>query len=349
MIFRQLFDAATSTFTYLLGDELTREALLIDPVAEQIDRDALLVEQLSLKLKYSLDTHVHADHITAASLLRDRYGTESIVGAKAGAACTNIPVHDGSVIELGDIRIEVIETPGHTPGCVSYYIAEEGMLFSGDSLMIRGCGRTDFQAGDSAQMHHSIVSKLYQLPSTTRLFPGHDYRGHSFSTIEEEKKSNPRIPENESLESFQKTMAALKLARPKWIDAAVPANLACGRQRQDDQPNAWAPTVLNTEGIPELMPKWVAAHRTEHILLDVREVHELSGELPALEDALRITLGELPNTLGRLSPEASVITICRSGKRSAVAAKILIDAGFKKVASMQGGMALFHSQALPLA
>jgi sulfur dioxygenase len=230
MIFRQLFDAATSTYTYLLADPDTGEAVIIDPVREQADRDEQLVRQLGLDLKYTLDTHVHADHVTASSGLRDRFGAQTVVSARGGAACADLKVDDGSRVTFGRYTVEVLATPGHTSGCVTYVVrdGDRVLAFTGDALLIRGCGRTDFQQGDARTLYRSVHGKIFALPDDALLYPGHDYRGYTVSTVGEEKRFNPRLNLGVSEDAFVDIMGALKLANPRQMDVAVPANLACG-------------------------------------------------------------------------------------------------------------------------
>lgn len=227
LIFRQLFEKETSTYSYLLADKDTKEALIIDPVIECIDRDLKLIKELSLTLKYVIDTHVHADHITSSWMLKEKTGAKIALGEKTGVQNADILLKDSQELSLGSFKIKAILTPGHTNGCTSFSI--ENMLFTGDSLMIRGNGRTDFQQGSSEDLFNSITEKLFSFPSETLIFPGHDYTGTTSSTIEEEKIHNPRIGGGRTLEEFSKIMSELGLANPKKIDIAVPANLKCGR------------------------------------------------------------------------------------------------------------------------
>ncbi len=227
VIFYQLFELETSTYTYLVADAVSLEAVLIDPVLETIERDIKLIDETGVKLKYVLDTHIHADHITAAGQLRDRLQIKTGLSHAAGVDCADLPLKDGDVLTLGSIRIAVIETPGHTNSCLSYVI--EDMVFTGDTLLVRGNGRTDFQQGSSEKLYDSI-HKLFQLPAHFTVYPGHDYRGQTKSTIALEKQHNPRIGGGRSKKEFVEIMKNLKLSDPKKMMEAVPANMACGRQ-----------------------------------------------------------------------------------------------------------------------
>ncbi|QSQ21239.1 MBL fold metallo-hydrolase [Pyxidicoccus parkwayensis] len=224
MLFRQLFDAETSTYTYLLADETTREAALIDPVLEQVERDSKLLEELGLKLVLVLETHVHADHVTGAGMLRERTGA-TVAASPRGAPCVNRKVAHGDVLRLGRLEVKVLETPGHTDDSLSYLC--EGRLFTGDTLLIRATGRTDFQNGDAGQLYDSITGRLFTLPDDTVVYPGHDYAGHALSTIGEEKRHNPRLA-GRTREDFVTFMKSRQLPPPKKLDVAVPANRACG-------------------------------------------------------------------------------------------------------------------------
>jgi glyoxylase-like metal-dependent hydrolase (beta-lactamase superfamily II) len=230
MIFKQLFDSDTSTYTYLLGCERSKKAVLIDGVATQVASYQALLEQYNLALIYTLETHVHADHITAASVLRDKVGSKSVVHRDAGAMCADLMVTDGVSLQIGDIEMKVLHTPGHTSGCVSYLLADR--VFTGDCLLINGCGRTDFQQGDSATMYRSITQKLFTLPADTLVYPGHDYHGFTVSSIKQEMALNARLGNGKTEAEFISIMANLNLPYPKYIDEALPANQACGKARQ---------------------------------------------------------------------------------------------------------------------
>lgn len=226
MKIRQLFDTETSTFTYLVWDEKTRDAALIDSVDTQIERDLQLIKELGLHLKYTLETHIHADHITASGKIRQLLGTRAVVHRNSHSDCADMLVADGDTIMLGDQPIVVVETPGHTDTCVSYLV--DGVVFTGDALLIRGCGRTDFQSGDPAMLYDSIHTRLFSLPDETIVYPGHDYRGFRSSTIAEEKAHNPRLGNNRPKQEFVDLMNSLELEPPKKIAEAVPGNIECG-------------------------------------------------------------------------------------------------------------------------
>ena len=228
MIFRQLFDLETSTYSYLLADAETHEAVLIDPVLEKLERDTSLLSELGLRLLYTLETHVHADHVTAASRLRDALGSKVAVGAASGVRNADLLLRDGERLRFGRRELEVRATPGHTSGCVSYVAAESGMAFTGDALLIRGCGRTDFQEGDARTLFRSIRERIFSLPDATLLYPAHDYTGRYVTTVGEEKRWNRRLGLAVSEPRFVELMAELKLAYPKRIDVAVPSNLQSG-------------------------------------------------------------------------------------------------------------------------
>lgn len=228
MIFRQLFEPDTSTYTYLLGCERTRRAVLIDPVASEVDAYTTLLRELNLTLVYTMETHVHADHITGSGLLRERLGSKSVVHRDAGAMCADLLVTDGVLLQVGDLEFQVRHTPGHTNGCVSFVMADR--VFTGDALFIGGCGRTDFQQGDAGRLYDSIHQKLFILPPDTLVYPGHDYAGNTVSTLRQEMNKNPRLGGGKSREDFIALMNGLDLPYPKYIDQALPANQACGKE-----------------------------------------------------------------------------------------------------------------------
>lgn len=225
-LFRQLFDYETWTYTYLLADPVSKEAILIDTVREQAPRDLALLKELGLKLKYILDTHVHADHVTGAAKLKEATGARSGVAKVAGVAAAELALEDGQELAYGPFRLKVIATPGHTNTCLSFY--SEGMVFTGDTLFVRDVGRTDFQQGSNEKMFDSIRNKIFSLPPDTFVYPGHDYRGHHVSTVREEQELNPKVRLRNSFADFKQQMDAMKLGPPKKLDIAVPANLRGG-------------------------------------------------------------------------------------------------------------------------
>lgn len=231
MQIRQLFDPESSTFSYLVWDNSTREAALIDPVQSQVHRDIQLIRELRLILKYTLETHVHADHVTGSGVLRQKLNSIVVVHEDSQTKCADVQIKGGDFIPLGTKRINVINTPGHTNSDISYLV--NGAVFTGDSLLIRGCGRTDFQSGNASLLYQSVRQQLFTLPGDTLVYPGHDYQGRCCSTIAEEMAHNPRLGLDKSLDDFVDIMSNLKLAPPKHIHEALPSNLRCGVSGKD--------------------------------------------------------------------------------------------------------------------
>ncbi len=227
MLFRQLFDQESCTYTYLIADVELKEAILVDAVKEHVGRDLNLLKELGLTLRYCLETHVHADHVTGAGELRKTTGCLAIVPTHAQVSCADRHIDDGEIITLGEIIVEALATPGHTDSHMAYLINSNRVL-TGDALFIRGCGRTDFQKGDAGTLYDSVTQRLFTLPETTLVYPGHDYRGHTLSTIAEEKQWNPRFVGRDR-QSFSEFMQTLNLPSPKKMMEAVPANENCGR------------------------------------------------------------------------------------------------------------------------
>ncbi|GMJ05361.1 glyoxalase II 3, GLYOXALASE 2-3, ETHYLMALONIC ENCEPHALOPATHY PROTEIN1, ETHE1-LIKE [Hibiscus trionum] len=243
LLFRQLFEKESSTYTYLLADSFhpDKPALLIDPVDKTVDRDLSLVRELGLKLIYAINTHVHADHVTGTGLIKGKVpGVKSVI-SKASGSRADVFVEPGDKISFGDLFLEVRATPGHTVGCVTYVTGDgpdqpqPRMAFTGDTLLIRGCGRTDFQGGSSEQLYKSVHSQIFTLPKETLLYPAHDYKGFTVTTVGEEMQYNPRLTKNE--ETFRSIMQNLNLPYPKMIDVAVPANMVCGLQDLESKAN----------------------------------------------------------------------------------------------------------------
>lgn len=227
MLFRQLFDQASCTYTYLIADVELREAILVDAVKQQVSRDLKLLNELGLTLRYCLETHVHADHVTGAGELRKVTGCLAIVPTRAQVSCADRHIDHGEILTLGEIIVEALATPGHTDSHMAYLVNSNRVL-TGDALFIRGCGRTDFQSGDAGKLYDSVTQRLFTLPGTTLVYPGHDYRGHTLSTIAEEKQWNPRFVGRDR-QSFSEFMQTLNLPSPQKMMEAVPANESCGR------------------------------------------------------------------------------------------------------------------------
>ena len=227
MIIRQLFDHDTWTFTYLLWDKNSKNALLIDPVLEQVDRDLDLIKKLGLSLTLILETHVHADHITGASILKEKTDADICYGSKTGVKGADIMLNDGHVINFSSHEIHVLHTPGHTDGCTSYYV--DGHIFTGDTLFIEGTGRTDFQGGSAESTFESIRNKIFSYPDETIVYPAHNYNGFNLSTIAHERKYNPNVGDAISKEDFIENEKNKQRPYPKRFDVAVPANLKCGK------------------------------------------------------------------------------------------------------------------------
>lgn len=227
MLFQQLFEPTSSTFTYLLADPVSREAVIIDSVQETFDRDLKLIRDLELKLLYALETHIHADHVTACGPIADKTGAKTAMSAASSAKGVDVLLNDQSTLKFGPFEITALATPGHTHSCMSYFV--NGKVFTGDALLIRGCGRTDFQEGSAETLYRSVHQKLFSLSDETVVYPSHDYKGFTSSTIGIEKKLNPRLGGDRPLSEFVEIMRNLKLDPPKKIDIAVPANMNCGR------------------------------------------------------------------------------------------------------------------------
>ena len=349
MIFRQLYDATSSTYTYLLADEASREALLIDPVFEQFQRDLAMLRELGLTLKLVADTHAHADHITAAWLLKQKTGCKIAISAAAGAENMDIALQDGESFGVEGVTLIALATPGHTNGCMSFVLADKSKVFTGDTLLIRGCGRSDFQQGNAARLYHSITEQLFTLPADCAVFPAHDYNGRTQSTIGEEKAFNPRAGGEANENDFVKYMNAMQLPHPKKIDEAVPNNLRSGKPESGELPPEpdWADLRISYAGVPEVEPVWVMHNQPSVTILDVREPDEVDETMKALDNAVFIPLSELRERVNEVPTNKPVVTLCRSGKRSALAINILKEAGHDKVANIYGGILHWNNSAVP--
>jgi sulfur dioxygenase len=345
MILRQLFDPQSATYTYLIADSGTREALLIDPVFEQARRDVALIEELGVRLKWTLETHVHADHVTGAWLLKEKLGSAIAISAASGADGADYYVKHQDRISFGKRHVEARATPGHTNGCMTYVLDGRSMAFTGDALLIRGCGRTDIQQGDPQALYRSVHAQIFSLPEDCTLFPGHDYRGLTATSVGEEKRYNPRLAEGILEPDFVGYMKHLGLPHPKQLDAALPANLKCGKPQQPATKNPdWALLTYTFAGIWEVQPSWLEEHLRDVQIVDVRELDEFNGPLGHVPGARLIPLGALAQKAGTLDKGKPVVVVCRSGARSAQATLILGNAGFDRVANLSGGMLRWRTQ-----
>lgn len=351
MIFRQLCDLTSSTYTYLLGDPASGEAILIDPVFEHATRDAALLNELGLRLTATLETHVHADHVTSAWLLRNRLGSQIALSATSGAQGADRYLAHSDVVEFGRHHLEVRATPGHTDGCLTFVLDDHGTAFTGDCLLIRGSGRTDFQRGDAYAMYRSVHDQIFTLPANCLLYPAHDYRGLTVSSVEEERRFNPRLGAGIIDEDFVGYMRNLGLPHPKQIDVAVPANLKCGRPEggaDDVAGPQWAPVTFTFAGIHEIQHAMLEENLAEAQIVDVREIDEFEGPLGHIAQAQLIPLGQLAKRSDALVRDRPLVTVCRSGARSAQAAVMLQRLGFTQVANLAGGMLRWRAHGHPV-
>jgi len=343
----QLFDPASSTYTYVLFDPDTRDALIIDPVDEQIERDLQVLRDYGLKLLWAVETHAHADHITSAGLLAEHTGAQTAAPEACGIRTAAVQLVHGQTLPFGKQQVRALHTPGHTAGSMSY-LWESGTLrhvFTGDTLLINGCGRTDFQSGSAEALYHSLTQVLFALPDDTVVWPGHDYQGRSHSTIGAEKAGNARVA-GKTLAEFKAVMDALHLPRPRRIDEAVPANLQSGLRH--DAEGAALLAVRPAEGYagnvsPQLAWLWVQAG--EAVLVDVRSdaEREWVGFVPdALGVAWKQWPGMVPNPdfdaalRAAVPPGKKAVLLCRSGVRSIAAARRATELGIEAYNILEG-------------
>ncbi len=339
-IFQQLFEAQSSTYTYLLADSVSKEAVLIDTVIEMVDRDLKLIDELGLKLIYVLDTHIHADHVTGAGEIRKRTGVKTGVPKTAKVPCADLNLSEDDKINFGEFTIKTLETPGHTDASLSF-VCEE-MVFTGDALLIRGTGRTDFQSGSADDLYDSVHKKLFTLPPDTMVYPAHDYKGFTSSTIATEIRCNPRVGSGKTKNQFLQIMQDLKLDLPKKIKESLPANMACGTtDLKIDQ-------KTTQSALKTLTPEELNARIDQALVIDVRGPDEYVGELGHIKGSHQITLGEkLKQFLEGYDRSEEIIFVCRSGQRSQDAVKLGIDLGFQKISHLGGGMLAWNECKLP--
>jgi glyoxylase-like metal-dependent hydrolase (beta-lactamase superfamily II)/rhodanese-related sulfurtransferase len=343
MFFRELNRGKCKT--YLVVCEKTRKAALIDPIKEKVDRYLASLAYFGCQLEAIIDTHTHADHRTASWELHDITGAPVIMHRRAPAPHVDVHVDDGSSIAVGDVRLRVFHTPGHTPDSLSLYTADR--VFTGDTLLIHGTGRSDFAGGDAGAQYDAITQKLFSLPDETLVFPAHDYRGHTHSTIGEEKRTNPRVA-GRTREGYIELMANLGLPLPQGIQESLQPN-----QSAIEDDSVQFPTLSELNRVRQLTPQEVQLQRsnaTPPLLLDVRELEEFSGELGHIPGSKLIPLKELPARAKELEEhkQKNVIVICRAGVRSTTAAAILTGLGFEHVSNLKGGMLDWNDQRLPV-
>ena len=349
LLMRQLFDAETGTFTYLLADVTSRQGVLIDPVFEQHERDLSLIRELGIKLVASLDTHAHADHVTGSWLMHQATGCGIGLAAVARAENVTLPLQHGDKVTFGTRHLGVRATPGHTDGCLSYVLDDQSMAFTGDALLVRGCGRCDFQQGNAGTLFRSISEQILSLPERCLLYPGHDYTGRMVTSVAEERLYNARLGGQARERDFVGFLENMKLPHPHRIAQALPANLRSGRPRDEAaMAPAWAPIQRSYAGLPELAPAWVAEHRDELTLLDVRSREEFNGPDGRVAGSLLIPLPELEQRLQEIPAERPVVVLCHAGSRSALATQQLLKGGVAQVANLRGGLSRWSDEGFPM-
>ncbi len=333
MIFRQMFDSVSCTYTYLLASRLGGEALIIDSVLEKVDRYIQLLDELDLKLVKAIDTHVHADHITGMGALRDRTRCINVMGEQSGVDVVSMRVGDGDSIDIEGLSLKAIYTPGHTDDSYCFYLGDR--VFTGDTLFIRGSGRTDFQHGSSTAQYDSIFNKLLTLPDETLVYPGHDYKGDTVSTIAEEREHNPRLQVS-SAEEYAEIMDNLNLDNPKMMDVAVPANLKIGLSQEEIAAKGWGLGCDEAMGL---------VGKADIALVDLRDENERvrHGVIPG---SLHAPYGDLEKNVGAgglLHELASatgkrLVFYCAYGERSAMAVQTAQDQGLTNCCHINGGV-----------
>ncbi|RWL79978.1 MAG: MBL fold metallo-hydrolase [Mesorhizobium sp.] len=344
MIFRQLFDSVSGTYSYLLASRRGGEALIIDPVLEKVDRYLQLVNELDLRLVKAVDTHLHADHITGLGALRDRTHCVTVMGEQTKADVVSMRLADGDKLAIEGLALDVVYTPGHTDDSYSFVLPDR--VFTGDTLLIRGTGRTDFQNGDPRQQYESIFGRLLKLPDETMIFPAHDYKGETVSTIGEEKAFNPRL-QVKSVDEYVNIMNNLKLANPKMMDVAVPANMRVGLHQDDIASRGWAVSAEQALAL---------VGRPDVALIDLREQSERERHgvipgaihLPYARLQENIMSGGMLHELAK-STAKQLLFYCAFGERSAMAVQAAQDVGISSARHIQGGIDAWRKASGPLA
>jgi glyoxylase-like metal-dependent hydrolase (beta-lactamase superfamily II)/rhodanese-related sulfurtransferase len=333
MIFRQLFDSVSGTYTYLVASRRGGEALIIDPVIEKVQRYLQLIKELDLRLVKAVDTHLHADHITGLGALRDHTHCITVMGEMSKADVVSMRLADGDKLTIEGVALDAIYTPGHTDDSYSFLMSDR--VFTGDTLLIRGTGRTDFQNGDARAQYESIFNRLLKLPDETLVYPAHDYKGETVSTIGEEKAFNPRL-QIKSIEEYVALMASLNLPNPKMMDVAVPANMKVGFAQEAIAQRGWAVTTKAAIGL---------VGRPDIALIDLREKpeREKSGVIPGSLHAPYPDLSANVRQGGMLHELASatgkrLLFYCAFGERSAMAVQAAQDAGIASACHIHGGI-----------
>lgn len=343
MIFRQLFDSTSSTYTYIIASRAGGEALIIDPVLDKVDRYIQLLAELDLRLVKAIDTHLHADHITGLGALRDRTQCITMMGEQSDVDVVSVRIKEGDVVVVGEHEIKVIYTPGHTQD--SYSFLMDDRVFTGDTLFIRGTGRTDFQQGDAAAQYDSLFNKLLKLPDETLVYPGHDYKGDTVSTIGEEKRFNPRL-QVDSIEEYIGIMDNLNLQNPKMMDVAVPANMHIGMPQDEVEKKGWSVDVSDANG-------WT--HGSDVLLADLRDNREreqhgvIAGSVhtPYSELTQNLKAGGMLHEL-ITSTNKELLFYCAYGERSAMAVKAAQEAGLETTKHVKGGIDAWKKAGLPV-
>ena len=335
MIFRQLFDSVSSTYSYILASRKGGEALIIDPVLEKVDRYIQLLNELDLRLVKAIDTHLHADHVTGLGALRDRTLCVTVMGEQTKADVVSMRVGDGETVDIEGLQLGVIYTPGHTDDSYSYCMDDR--VFTGDTLLIRGTGRTDFQNGDARQQYDSIFDRLLKLPDDTLVYPAHDYKGETVSTIAEERAFNPRLQVN-TVDEYVELMSNLHLPNPKMMDTAVPANARVGLAQDEIAKRGWAVQASELNSL---------LNRRDVAIVDLREDRERAkhGEIPgslhvpyaSIADALKPG-----GVLRELGATKSLLFYCAFGERSAMAVQLAQEAGLKSGRHLPGGISAWR-------